>query len=137
MNILRSSTATLAVVQMKRGKGIRHAKPVSSTAASGSTAHIVSADDRSAAGKTLRNSVARESHGRWKAFKGRPSPIDILHKSDAGRLTELVPIRCLRRSSGARLCRPQGGREERHNQELSGVLAGLLRFNIPADGFGR
>lgn len=78
---------------MKRAKGSKRAKTVSKTPAPGSTAHIISVDDRAAAGKALRDSVPRESHGRWKEFKGRPSPIDILHKSDAGRLKELVPIR--------------------------------------------
>ena len=58
-----------------------------------SAAHIVSPDDRAAAGKALRDKVPREQHGGWKEFKGRPNPIDILHKSDAGRMKELVPIR--------------------------------------------
>jgi uncharacterized protein (DUF2252 family) len=54
---------------------------------------IVSPDDRAAAGKALRDKVPREQHGVWKEFKGRPSPIDILRKSDVGRIKELVPIR--------------------------------------------
>ena len=64
------------------------AKPVE-----GKAAHIVSPDDRSAAGKALRDKVPREQHGRWKPPKNRPSPIEMLHKSDAGRVQELVPIR--------------------------------------------
>lgn len=59
----------------------------------GTTPHIVSPDDRVATGKALRDKLAREQHGRWKASKGRPNPLDILHKSDAGRVQELVPIR--------------------------------------------
>jgi hypothetical protein len=59
----------------------------------GATPHIVSPDDRANAGKALRDEVAREHHGRWKPSKDRPNPIDILHKSDAGRVKELVPIR--------------------------------------------
>ncbi|UVO40669.1 DUF2252 domain-containing protein [Bradyrhizobium arachidis] len=59
----------------------------------GTAAHIISPDDRSAAGKALRDKVPREQYGRWKSFKGRPNPLEILHKSDAGRVQELVPIR--------------------------------------------
>jgi uncharacterized protein (DUF2252 family) len=59
----------------------------------GPTPHIVSPDDRAGAGKALRDKLAREQHGRWRPSKDRPSPIDILHKSDAGRVKELVPIR--------------------------------------------
>ena len=78
---------------MKRTKGIKRANAISKTAAPASAAHIVSADDRAAAGKALRDNLPREQHGKWKEFKGRPSPIDLLHKSDAGRMKELVPIR--------------------------------------------
>lgn len=55
--------------------------------------HLISPDDRAAAGKALREKVPREWHGAWKPAKGRPSPIEILQKSDAGRMEELVPIR--------------------------------------------
>jgi uncharacterized protein (DUF2252 family) len=81
---------------MKRAKATERAKLDPKTTAPVSNAHIVSADDRAAAGKALRDSVPRESHGRWKEFKGRPSPIDLLHKSDAGRMKELLPIRYAR-----------------------------------------
>jgi Uncharacterized protein conserved in bacteria (DUF2252) len=58
-----------------------------------SVAHMVSADERKAAGKVLRDKIPRKQHGEWKEVNGRPNPIDILHKSDAGRLKELVAIR--------------------------------------------
>jgi hypothetical protein len=45
------------------------------------------------AGKALRDKVPQEQHAQWKGGKGRPNPIDILHKSDAGRMKELVLIR--------------------------------------------
>jgi uncharacterized protein (DUF2252 family) len=61
--------------------------------AAGATPHIVSPGDRAAAGKALRDKLARQDHGRWKPSKDRPNPIDILHRSDAGRVKELVPIR--------------------------------------------
>ena len=56
----------------------------SKTAVSVSAVHIVPPDERTAAGKALRDKVPREWHGGWKAFNGRPSPIDILKKSDVG-----------------------------------------------------
>ena len=56
-------------------------------------ARVVSPDERVAAGKALRDKIPRERHGLWNGVKGRPSPIDLLHKSDAGRMKKLLPIR--------------------------------------------
>jgi uncharacterized protein (DUF2252 family) len=61
--------------------------------AAGTTPRIVSPHDRAASGKALRDKLAREQHGRWKPSKDRPNPLDILHKSDTGRVKELLPIR--------------------------------------------
>ncbi|AMN44780.1 DUF2252 domain-containing protein [Rhodoplanes sp. Z2-YC6860] len=72
---------------------MKHTKDISKTAAAGSAAHIMSANDRAAAGKALRDKLPRERHGIWKEFKSRPDPIGLLHKSDAGRMKNLVPIR--------------------------------------------
>lgn len=72
---------------------MKRADKIATTAVPVSTSHIVSPGDRAGAGKVLRDKVPREWHGAWKAFKGRPSPIDILRKSDAGRMKQLVPIR--------------------------------------------
>jgi uncharacterized protein (DUF2252 family) len=55
--------------------------------------HIVSENERMAAGKALRDKIPREQHGRWNSIKGRLNPIEILHKSDAGRMKKLIPIR--------------------------------------------
>jgi uncharacterized protein (DUF2252 family) len=55
--------------------------------------HVVSPDARAAAGKALRDKIPREQHGRWNGVKGRPDPIDLLHKSDAGRIKKLLAIR--------------------------------------------
>jgi uncharacterized protein (DUF2252 family) len=55
--------------------------------------HIVSPEERMAAGKALRDKIPREQHGRWKGLKGRADPINVLHKSDAGRMKKLIPIR--------------------------------------------
>ena len=68
-------------------------KRATSKVAPSATANIISPDDRAAAGKALRGKVQREQHGGWKVAKGRPDPIHLLHKSDAGRMKELVPIR--------------------------------------------
>jgi uncharacterized protein (DUF2252 family) len=80
---------------MKRSKAVsRHIKRTSRTAdGAAETPHIISPGDRAAAGKALRDKIRREQHGQWKASKNRPNPIDILIKSDAGRMKELVPIR--------------------------------------------
>jgi hypothetical protein len=58
-----------------------------------SAGHIVSADERAAAGKALRDKIPRHQLGRWANSKDRPDPIELLHKSDAGRMKELVAIR--------------------------------------------
>ena len=44
-------------------------------------------------GKTLRESVPRESHGEWNAPSNRRDPIEILIESNAGRMQDLIPIR--------------------------------------------
>jgi uncharacterized protein (DUF2252 family) len=72
---------------------MKHTQHIAKTLAPVTVAHIISREDRAAAGKALREKVPREWHGAWKEFKGRPSPIDILQESDAGRMKELVPIR--------------------------------------------
>ena len=49
--------------------------------------------ERLIAGEALRDSVPRKSHGDWKSPCHRPDPIQILQRSNRGRLAELVPIR--------------------------------------------
>jgi uncharacterized protein (DUF2252 family) len=53
----------------------------------------LSADERRAAGKALRDAVPRQSHGGWKAPGNRRDPIEILAQSNEGRLPQLIPIR--------------------------------------------
>jgi uncharacterized protein (DUF2252 family) len=72
---------------------MKRTRDISKTLAPVDGANIVSPDDRAAAGKALRDKVPREQHGVWKDGKGRPNPIDLLRKSDAGRLKDLVPIK--------------------------------------------
>ena len=49
--------------------------------------------ERAKAGKALRDKVSRNSQKEWTAPSNRPDPVDILQKSDHGRLAELLPIR--------------------------------------------
>ena len=58
-----------------------------------SAGDTVSVDERAAAGKALRDKIPRHQLGSWSNSKGRPDPIELLHKSDAGRMKELVAIR--------------------------------------------
>jgi uncharacterized protein (DUF2252 family) len=52
-----------------------------------------SRDERISAGKALRDSVPRQSHGDWNPPANRRDPIDLLKESNQDRLAELVPIR--------------------------------------------
>ena len=53
----------------------------------------LSADERAAKGKALRDAAPRTSHAGWKPFDGRRDPVELLSESNQGRLTELIPIR--------------------------------------------
>jgi hypothetical protein len=72
---------------------MRESQAIVKTALPGGATHIVSRRNRVAIGKALRDKIPRKQHGRWKEAKDRPNPIDILRKSDATRMKELVPIR--------------------------------------------
>jgi len=50
-------------------------------------------EERRAAGKTLRETVAREAHTAWKAPATRRDPIAVLIASSKGRIPQLLPIR--------------------------------------------
>src|SRR5208283_5112676 len=70
------------------------AEPVSAHHATSETApHGLSHDERTDAGKALRDKVARARHAEWQPPKDRPNPVDILQAADADRVPELVPIR--------------------------------------------
>ena len=58
----------------------------------GQPPHMAPAD-RLAAGKRLRDKVARHVHATWKASADRADPLDVLRASDPERMNELVPIR--------------------------------------------
>jgi uncharacterized protein (DUF2252 family) len=50
-------------------------------------------EQRMTAGKALRERVPRRSHAKWQSPANRPDPIELLKKSDRGRLLDLLPIR--------------------------------------------
>ncbi|HVM78669.1 MAG TPA: DUF2252 domain-containing protein [Stellaceae bacterium] len=54
---------------------------------------LLTATESTAAGKALRDKLAREEHAHWKTDKRRHDPIRLLRASDGERLQELVPIR--------------------------------------------
>ena len=55
--------------------------------------HRLSAAEKMAAGKKLRDHVSHQAQGVWKRPSDRADPLDILHASDAGRIARLLPIR--------------------------------------------
>ena len=61
--------------------------------ASGAAGGYMSADERRAAGKALREPTPRAAHGGWKSPKDRRDPIELLRESNEGRIPELIPIR--------------------------------------------
>jgi uncharacterized protein (DUF2252 family) len=50
-------------------------------------------EERISAGRALRERVPRRSHAKWQPPLNRPDPIELLKKSDRGRLPDLLPIR--------------------------------------------
>jgi uncharacterized protein (DUF2252 family) len=68
-----------------------NAKPAKNT--SSAPAAYISADERRAAGKALRDATPRAAHGGWKPPKDRRDPIELLQESNEGRISALIPIR--------------------------------------------
>jgi uncharacterized protein (DUF2252 family) len=50
-------------------------------------------EQRMTTGKALRERVPRRSHAKWQSPANRPDPIELLKKSERGRLLDLLPIR--------------------------------------------
>ena len=61
--------------------------------ASGAPDAYLSADERRAAGKALRDVTPRASHGGWKSPEDRRDPVELLHEANEGRIPELIPLR--------------------------------------------
>ena len=59
----------------------------------GARGAYISADERRAAGKALRDATPRAAHGGWKPPKDRRDPTELLLESNEGRISELIPIR--------------------------------------------
>src|SRR6516162_11164704 len=53
----------------------------------------LTADERRARGKALRQRVPRQDHGMWEPPEGRRDPVDLLCESNEGRLPHLIPMR--------------------------------------------
>jgi uncharacterized protein (DUF2252 family) len=53
----------------------------------------LSAEERRAAGRALRDAAPRAAHAGWKPPKNRRDPIELLEESNEGRIPALVPIR--------------------------------------------
>jgi hypothetical protein len=50
-------------------------------------------DERIAIGKSIRERVPRASQGKWEPAKNRENPVELLRRSNEGRLHDLLPIR--------------------------------------------
>ena len=59
----------------------------------GSSQSHATRTERAVAGERLRKTVPRSSHGQWKVAVARRDPVDLLERSNRGRLPELIPIR--------------------------------------------
>ena len=59
----------------------------------------LTAEERSANGRALRDKAPRVSHAEWKPAKGRRDPVELLSESNAGRLPALIPVRFGRMSA--------------------------------------
>jgi uncharacterized protein (DUF2252 family) len=62
-------------------------------------ASYLSAEERRAKGKALRDSVPRASQAGWQAPRRRRDPVEIVSASNVGRIPELIPIRFGRMSA--------------------------------------
>ena len=50
-------------------------------------------EERSAAGRALREEIRRGALGRWRPAEDRPDPVDLIEDAHEGRLQRLVPVR--------------------------------------------
>ena len=71
---------------------IKGAEPETFTAKLQQT-HTLRVEERIAAGKALRERVARKSHAEWNPPENRPDPVDLLIENCQGRMEDLIPIR--------------------------------------------
>ncbi|CAB3789534.1 DUF2252 domain-containing protein [Pararobbsia alpina] len=68
-------------------------------AAPGTVIPKLSADERAAKGRALRDQVPRTSHAGWKPREDRRDPVELICEANAGRMLQLIPIRLGRMSA--------------------------------------
>lgn len=68
-------------------------KPAQGAAEPQDARAYMSADQRAAQGRKLRDQVPRASHSGWSEPRNRPDPLQLLIDSNEGRIPELIPIR--------------------------------------------
>lgn len=81
---------------MSKSKNKKGAEGVEGQA---SRSTYLTADERSAKGRALRDTVPRSSQSGWKSPAKRKDPVALLEASNTGRILELVPIRFGRMSA--------------------------------------
>ena len=59
----------------------------------------LTAEERSAKGRALRDEAPRASHANWKPARDRHDPVELLSRSNAGRVPALIPVRFGRMSA--------------------------------------
>jgi hypothetical protein len=79
----------------------KHAERKAAGRAARPESSYLSADERRARGKALRDAVPSESQAGCKPPKGRRDPVAFVSAANAGRLAQLVPIRFGRMSASA------------------------------------
>src|SRR5688572_23518989 len=77
----------------KTPRGVGNDADLSQKPAFGEFTRAFSLDERLKAGRALRDSAPRTTHGAWKRSENSRDPIDILLALDADRIGKLIPIR--------------------------------------------
>ena len=90
-------------------------------------------EERSAAGRALREKVRRGALGRWRPAEDRPDPVDLIEDAHEGRLQRLVPVR-VGRMAGQRAS--DGARRRRQRLRLRRT-ASLRSLRIRCEGARR
>lgn len=73
--------------------------PSSASSGKGASTAYLTADERAAKGRALRDAVPRVSQSGWKPAPDRADPLVLLEASNAGRMLDLIPIRFGRMSA--------------------------------------
>jgi len=77
-------------------KAVKRARP---SAGRKTGTPYLAAEERSAKGRALRDKAPRASHANWKTARGRHDPVELLSRSNAGRIPALIPVRFGRMSA--------------------------------------